>query len=586
MQRADKTVNLASSLHFLIVVNSETSGPGLFLPWLEDEGVRAVIVAGEEIPDTPDGYDAVVLLGGGYLPTDDERAPWLVHERLLTQLCVRDGVPLLGICLGAQLLAVATGGEVEGDYGQPERGVSTIRRIPRSLGDLLFTGLDDEIVVLQNHRDRVSRLPDGAELLAASDACPIQAFRIGSAAWGVQFHPEAPVTRLNQWDASSLRKEGLDLGALQASAAEYETELTSASRRILANFVAISRGVAAERSGQIIDGHNDLVWEMRQQGLDPNAFGSGLTEVQTDLPRMRAGNMAAQFWSVWVPDETVGPLKVTIEQIARVRELADLYHDDLVLTASGAAVRQIMRDGKIASLIGAEGAHCLEGDLRNVERLARAGVRYMTLTHNTSNTWADSGTGDRIHGGLSLSGQQLVAEMERVGMLVDLSHTSVETMRDVLDRATAPVIFSHSSTYSLTQHPRNVPDKIMRRMSRNGGVQMITFVPQFVSEEYRQWNAQQRPDVPFRPVATLADVADHIEHACDVAGIANVGIGGDFDGITETPTGLNDVGDYPALLSVLRGRGWTPAELAALSSGNIIRVLERTDAASIAGLGP
>lgn len=412
MLLGDQTGKRNPPMQFLIVVNSETSGPGLLLTWLEEQGVAAVIAAGDAIPHSPDGYDAVILLGGGYLPSDDKRAPWLVAERQLAQRCVRDGVPLVGICLGAQLLAVATGGEVEGDYGQPERGVSTVRRSSKSVGDLLLAGLDHDIVVLQNHQDQIVRLPDGAELLAGNDACPIQAFRIGTAAWGLQFHPEAPITRLDRWNAASLHAEGFDITTLRATAATLEASLRSASRQIVANFVAIARGFNAERPIRIIDGHNDLVWEMRQRKIDPTAFGSGLPEVQTDLPRMRAGGMGAQFWSVWVPDDVENPMRVTIEQIGRVRELVDLHGDDLVLTASGSRVRQIVDEGGIACLIGAEGAHCLEGELKNVERLARAGVRYMTLTHNSSNSWADSGTGERLHGGLSVSGYELVAQME------------------------------------------------------------------------------------------------------------------------------------------------------------------------------
>ncbi|QIG39496.1 C26 family cysteine hydrolase domain-containing family [Microbacterium sp. 4R-513] len=562
----------------LIVVNSAGSGPGNLVDWLDKSAVTCTIVEDARIPDTPDRYDGVVLLGGGLLPYDDDRAPWLARERRLAMRCIEEGVPLLGICLGAQLLAAVADGAVQGAFGTPERGLVRIRRRPESGDDPLLDGLDPVFPVLQNHRDQITSLPPGAVHLAEGDDCAYQAFRIGRTAWGVQFHPEAPVSRLDDWDEAALRDEGVDLASLRVAAGEAEPELRDASWRLVANFSRIVVDTARTRPLLVIDGHNDLLWEMRERRIDPHRFVTGIPELQTDLDRLRRGGVGAQFWSVWVPDGTPRALQTVLEQVDRLGEVVEAASADLEITPTAADVRSAIRRGRIGCLIGSEGAHCLEGELANVASLARAGVRYMTLTHNASTMWADSATDVPLHDGLSVHGAQLVAELERCGVLVDLSHTSVATMHDVLDIASVPLVFSHSSTQAVTAHDRNVPDDVLRRLRDNGGVQMITFVPAFVTPSATRGEAAHGTPDPAS-IARLVDVADHIEHSCDVAGIAHVGIGGDFDGTTLTPDGLGDVSAYPALFAELRRRGWTPGELIALASGNILRVLEATDAA-------
>ncbi|AZI58207.1 hypothetical protein EH165_08715 [Nakamurella antarctica] len=563
----------------LVVVNSPRSGPGTLLPRLNAAGATTTVSVTADIPDTPDGYDGVILLGGGLLPSEFEKAPWLAAERLLASRCLAQNVPLLGICLGAQLLAEVAGGTVTGRFGVPERGTVLVRQRAEAAEDALLTGVESEFVVLQNHQDQITALPADAVHLAENDNCAVQAFRVGDLAWGVQFHPEAPIGRLAQWDAASLAAEGMDLSALQEQAARDEPRLEAASSRLVNNFVGIAAERASSRKIRVIDGHNDLPWEMREGGIGAERFSTGIPERHTDLARMRAGEMGAQFWSVWVPDGTPEPFAVITEQIARVREVIEHAPNALAFSPSARQVREAISRDEIGCLIGAEGSNVLEGRIENVAELARAGMRYMTLTHNESTMWADSATGQKLHNGLSEKGAMLVAELERQGVLVDLSHTSASTMHDVLDVAKVPVIFSHSSNYALTRHDRNVPDGVLRRLSANGGVQMITFVPQFVSETYRTSGARKRAaGQPYSP-AYLADVADHIEHSCDVVGIAHVGLGGDFDGISSTPQGLTDVSSYPALLAELRRRGWSAAELSALASDNILRVLHITDSA-------
>lgn len=225
----------------LVVRNAERSGLGRFLPWWESMGLETVEVTGDAVPAAPDGFDAVVLLGGGFLPDDDERAPWLPAERELTRRAVAGGVPLLGICLGAQVLAAATGGVVRGDHGRPERGSCRVSLLDEARTDLLFAGLPGELRVIENHRDQVTDLPPGSVRLAESDACPIQAFRVGERAWGVQFHPEAGADRLDRWDEAALADAGLDLRALRAEAEKAEPESARHARRLAANFADVVR---------------------------------------------------------------------------------------------------------------------------------------------------------------------------------------------------------------------------------------------------------------------------------------------------------------------------------------------------------
>ncbi|WP_022881700.1 dipeptidase [Gryllotalpicola ginsengisoli] len=330
----------------------------------------------------------------------------------------------------------------------------------------------------------------------------------------------------------------------------------------------------------IIDGHNDWAWESRLtrdysvEGLDGHLEG-----FDTDLPRLKAGGVGAQFWSVYVADEGQGAEAVvqTLEQIDWVHRAAARYPGDLELARSAADVARARQGGRIACLLGAEGSHQLAGSLAVLREYARLGVRYLTLTHNSTTEWADAATDEPRHGGLSDRGLELVHELNRLGVLVDLSHVAPATMHDALDASSAPVIFSHSSCRALNDHPRNVPDDVLERLPGNGGVIMITFVPQFVSAEYRAWRDGGRTGA--KPLVDVATVADHVEHARDVAGIYHVGLGGDFDGTDDMPVGLEGVDGYPRLLAELARRGWSADELAALAGGNILRVLERTDAA-------
>lgn len=358
----------------------------------------------------------------------------------------------------------------------------------------------------------------------------------------------------------------------------------------------------------IMDGHNDLPWVLREQaelGIDSADLAAQVTGTHTDLPRLALGGVGAQFWSVYVPAGLQGDAAVstTLEQIDLVREMIRRYPDTLELALTAADVERILGTGKVASLLGAEGGHSIASSLSVLRALHALGVRYLTLTHNRNVPWADSATDEPAAGGLTAFGRQVVGEMQRLGMLVDLSHVSAGTMRDALDAAEAPVIFSHSSARALCDHPRNVPDDMLARLPDNGGVCMVTFVPAFVSQACRDWElaveaemqrlgldhrdyASRRQFGPEwaaahpRPAATLSQVADHADHVREVAGIDHVGVGGDYDGTDQLPDGLQDVSCYPALIAELLARGWSEADCGQLASGNILRVMREAQAAA------
>jgi membrane dipeptidase len=323
----------------------------------------------------------------------------------------------------------------------------------------------------------------------------------------------------------------------------------------------------------LVDGHNDLPWAIRENQEAPMDVAAydlrGRTPGHTDIPRLRAGGVGAQFWSVYVPAEAVaeGAARFQLEEIDIARQIIERYPDHFQLALTPSDVERIFGAGKIASMLGMEGGHAIENSLGALRAFFDLGVRYMTLTHSESIDWADAGTGEVLHGGLTPFGEEVVREMNRLGMLVDLSHASPGTMSDVLNVAEAPVIFSHSSARALTDHVRNVPDSILKRMPENGGVVMVTFVPSFINEEVRVYQGPREN----MPRATLADVADHVEHVREMAGIDHVGIGSDFDGISSTPVGLEDVSTYPALLAELSRRGWSEAELRKLVGENLLR---------------
>ena len=371
----------------------------------------------------------------------------------------------------------------------------------------------------------------------------------------------------------------------------------------------------------VIDGHNDLPWELRERfgsDLAKIDLGSDTTKIappadapalMTDIPRLRAGHVGAQFWSVWIPVTTTGPAAVqtTVEQIDLVKAMAARWPHDFAMAYSVADIRRAEHEGRVASLIGVEGGHQINDSLAVLREYYDLGARYMTLTHSSNTAWADSATDAPVHHGLTPFGKAVVREMNRIGMLVDLSHVSEATMRSALEVARAPVIFSHSSARALVDHPRDVPDEVLRLVAKNGGVVMVNFAPGYVSEPRRRWDAdfaaeKSRLDSPPfgglyigdperakaelakwksahpAPAVGVADVADHVQHIREVAGVDHVGIGSDFDGIPEAPAGLDGVGKYPALFAELARRGWSDADLAKLAGANVLRVMQDAEA--------
>jgi membrane dipeptidase len=357
----------------------------------------------------------------------------------------------------------------------------------------------------------------------------------------------------------------------------------------------------------VFDGHNDLAWELRRRvrydlaALELSRDQSA-TGLHTDVPRLRAGGVGAQYWSVFVPCQLGdGALAATLEQVDAVHRIVDRYPAELALATTADEVLAARDAGRIASLLGAEGGHSIACSLGVLRVLYGLGVRYLTLTHVRNNPWADSATDEPRVGGLSPFGHEVVREMNRLGMLVDLSHVAPSTMHAALNTSRAPAFFSHSSARALCDHPRNVPDDVLTRVRDTGGVVMVTFVPGFLNEKCRQWMdalgvEEERLDTVHlvdapewyaaraawvadnpRPPCDVADVADHVEHVREVAGVGAVGLGGDFDGILATPDGLPDVSGYPELVAELARRGWSDPELERLTWGNALRVLRETE---------
>jgi len=360
----------------------------------------------------------------------------------------------------------------------------------------------------------------------------------------------------------------------------------------------------------VVDGHNDLPWALREQV----AYDLGRRDISrdqsahlhTDIPRLRAGGVGAQFWSVFVRTDLTGDGAVSacLEQIDVVRQLAARYPADLRLARTADEMETARAEGRIASLMGAEGGHSINNSLATLRALHELGVRYMTLTHNDTVDWADSATDEPRHDGLSAFGEEVVREMNRAGMLVDLSHVAASTMRDALRVTEAPVIFSHSSARAVCDHPRNIPDDVLAALPANGGVAMATFVPKFVLPEAIAWTRDADANMrahglhPLdtgaegmrvqrayeaahpRPVADAGTVADHLDHMREVAGIDHIGIGGDFDGTAFVPDGLSDVAGYPRLIAELLGRGWSESDLARLTWHNAVRVLRDAESVS------
>lgn len=355
----------------------------------------------------------------------------------------------------------------------------------------------------------------------------------------------------------------------------------------------------------LIDGHNDLPWAMREgtrYDFDAVDIRRAQPQLMTDIPRLKAGRVGGQFWSVYVPASLQGDAAVaaTLEQVDAVYEILRRYPDTFALVRTADELEQAFRAGKVASMMGMEGGHSIDSSLGTLRMFHRLGVGYLTLTHSANVPWADASTDTPTHDGLTRFGEEVVREMNRLGMLVDLSHVAPATMADAIRVSAAPVIFSHSSARAICDVPRNVPDDILRRMPANGGVVMVTFVPGFVSQEVAAYNrraqahlqglrkelgnndAAARAMAEWRtanpePRATLAQVADHIDHIRKVAGIDHIGLGGDFDGITSVPVGLEDVSTYPALIAELLRRGYTDADVRKVLGGNVLRVMRQAE---------
>jgi len=433
------------------------------------------------------------------------------------------------------------------------------------------------------------------------------------------------MTRLRAWMGLGLAAALLCGTAAAAAPPTDNAALAARVKRVLA-------------ATPLVDGHNDLPWEIRDrfqsrlESVDlshdtralPHPNGPPL---MTDIPRLRAGGVGGQFWSVWIPVELTGPkaVEVTLEQVDLVKRMAAAYPKDFQMAYTAEDVWAAHRAGKIACLIGIEGGHQIDASLPVLRQMYDAGVRYMTLTHSRNTPWADSATDNPVNHGLSPFGRTVVREMNRLGMLVDLSHVSPETMRAALEVSQAPVIFSHSGARAIVDHPRDVPDDILRLVARNGGVVMVNFYPGYVSQARAIWDADEAGEEarlnapPFgglyigqperskaalaawkaahpAPIVTVSQVADHIDHVRQVAGIDHVGLGSDFDGVPDTPTGLDGVDKFPSVLMELARRGWSDQDLAKLAGGNVLRVmhdaevvahrLQASEPASEAVMGP
>jgi len=372
---------------------------------------------------------------------------------------------------------------------------------------------------------------------------------------------------------------------------------------------ALNRARALLRQSPLIDGHNDYPWAVREKAgrdLARLDISAPQPSIMTDIPRLKTGGIGGQFWSVYVPAELAGEAAVTatLEQVDIVHQMMKRYPRTFELALTAADIERIFKKNKIASLIGMEGGHSIGNSLAALRMFERLGARYMTLTHSKNTAWADSANDVPKVGGLSGFGEEVVREMNRLGMFVDLSHVSADTMEDAMRVSEAPVIFSHSSARALTDVARNVPDNVLQLLRDNGGIVMVTFVPGFLSPAAAAWNSlqaaeqarltQEFPGDPAavtngvarwtsanpRPRATLSEAADHIDHLRKIAGIDHIGLGGDFDGITFVVEGLEDVSTYPALVAELLRRGYKDAEIRKIAGQNILRVMRRAEAVS------
>lgn len=385
-----------------------------------------------------------------------------------------------------------------------------------------------------------------------------------------------------------------------------EPAKTASVRKPRPKVVITEEGLKVHASTFVFDGHNDLPWELRTKAdssFDKRDIAKNQPEMHTDIPRLKAGNVGAQFWSVYVPSETAKAgtaLQQTLEQIELVQTMIKRYPETFEQARTVSDIERIRKAGKIACLIGVEGGHSIENSIENLRRLHKLGAGYMTLTHSDTLSWADSATDGAKNQGLSPFGEEVVREMNKLGMLVDLSHVSDETMKDALRISKAPIIYSHSSARAIAKHPRNVPDDILRLVKENDGVVMVNFFPGFIvpesaekmlkmfdvarelknkfpdpkdfDRERRRYEAAH----PY-PAGDIHDVVDHIDHIAKVAGIDHVGIGSDYDGITKVPAQLEDVSTYPLITQELLNRGYKAEDIGKIMSGNILRVMKKAE---------
>jgi membrane dipeptidase len=385
---------------------------------------------------------------------------------------------------------------------------------------------------------------------------------------------------------------------------------TSVSARQPASSDLMARARAILKTSPLIDGHNDYPWALREhdpaRDLAKLDIRQSQPAIMTDIPRLKAGGVGGQFWSVYVPADLQGQAAVTatMEEIDTVHRMMRRYPDAFELALTADDIERIFKHGKIASMIGMEGGHSIDNSLADLRMFYRLGARYMTLTHSSNTPWADSATDTPKFGGLAPFGEEVVREMNWLGMLVDLSHVSPDTMEDALRVTAAPVIFSHSDARAVNDHPRNVPDSILQMLPKNGGVVMVTFVPGFISPKVNAWNKLQtaeqdrlkvlHPTDPASvkagvdawtaanpaPRATLSEVADHIDHLRKVAGIDHIGLGGDFDGITQVVQDLDDVSKYPNLVAELLRRGYSDGDIKKIAGLNVLRVMQEVEKVS------
>ena len=395
-------------------------------------------------------------------------------------------------------------------------------------------------------------------------------------------------------------------GGVGAAACAVVMGASSSSVGARQDGVLLERARALHKASPLVDGHNDYPWELRERtkgDFDKLDIRKPQPALMTDIARLRAGGVGAQFWSVYVPVELAGQAAVTatLEQIDIVHRMVRRYPDTFELALTADDVERIFRAGKIASLIGMEGGHSIDSSLGALRMFHRLGARYLTLTHSSNTPWADSATDRAALGGLSPFGEQVVREMNWLGMLVDLSHVSPDTMEDAIRVSAAPVMFSHSSARAVTDVARNVPDAVLRMLPKNGGVVMVTFVPRYLSAKVDAWDRARTAEenrlkarvgsdakavasgveawtrANPEPRATIADAADHIDHIRKVAGIDHVGLGGDFDGITSVVQGLEDVSTYPALTAELLRRGYRDADVKKITGANVLRVMREAE---------